>query len=78
MNKKPVYLKNPSFKRLSYVIAWVVEGVHDTGMTSRALLPIFPQPEREMLKLYKGMATLVDIRVVCLRPTIDDLEMILN
>jgi len=51
-----------------------VEGVHDTGTTIRAFIPVFPQARREVLKSYTGMATIIDTRVVCMRPMVDELN----
>lgn len=51
------------------------DGVHDTGKTMRAYLPISSEPEREFLKSYSGMATVVDSRVVCMRPVIADAKL---
>ena len=42
----------------------------DTGRTMRALLPVSAQGERQMLKKYQGYATVIDSRVLCVRPTL--------
>jgi hypothetical protein len=44
------------------------DGISDTGMTLRALLPIVSQETRSMLQSYKGQATVFDSRVTCIRP----------
>jgi hypothetical protein len=50
-------------------------GVDDTGAVIRALLPINDTTRRENLWLYNGFATLVNSRVVCVRPTVFDLRL---
>ncbi|MCJ1380587.1 hypothetical protein MMC17_003695 [Xylographa soralifera] len=53
----------------------VEDGVYDTGMSIRALLPIYPETNRDRLKNYQGYGNLVDTRVVCMRPVIADLKL---
>lgn len=45
------------------------EDFHDTGPSIRAFLPVALQSEREALRSFRGMARVVDTRVVCVRPT---------
>ncbi|KAH7210627.1 hypothetical protein BKA60DRAFT_639227 [Fusarium oxysporum] len=45
------------------------DGITDTGLSIRAFLPIDPRSSREALISYKGMATVMDTRVACMRPT---------
>ncbi|KAF4958661.1 hypothetical protein FGADI_2209 [Fusarium gaditjirri] len=45
------------------------DGVTDTGLSMRAFLPIDPQSSREAVISYNGMATVMDSRVACMRPT---------
>lgn len=45
------------------------EDFDDTGPTIRAFLPVALQSEREALRSFRGMARVVDTRVVCVRPT---------
>lgn len=49
-------------------------GVDDTGAIIRALFPIKDSNMRENLWAYDGWATVVNSRVVCVRPTILDLQ----
>ena len=48
-------------------------GVSDTGLTLRAFLPIDGQGNRSSIHVYNGPATVVDSRVVCVRPNITNL-----
>ncbi|KAH7216292.1 hypothetical protein DER44DRAFT_807266 [Fusarium oxysporum] len=45
------------------------DGITDTGLSMRAFLPIDPRSSREALISYNGMATVMDTRVACMRPT---------
>ncbi|TXB97465.1 hypothetical protein FocTR4_00011038 [Fusarium oxysporum f. sp. cubense] len=45
------------------------DGITDTGLSMRAFLPIDPRSSREALVSYNGMATVMDTRVACMRPT---------
>ncbi|KAF6830313.1 hypothetical protein CMUS01_07810 [Colletotrichum musicola] len=47
-----------------------VDGVDDTGITIRALLPIPQQKTRKKLRDFQGMARVIDSRVLCMRPDI--------
>ncbi|KAF4828171.1 hypothetical protein CGCTS75_v007609 [Colletotrichum tropicale] len=49
------------------------EGVDDTGLTVRAFLPLPSSDTRELLFGFKGMARVIDSRVVCLRPDLSNL-----
>lgn len=48
-------------------------GISDTGLTMRAFLPIDGQGNRSSIHVYKGPATVIDARVVCVRPNITNL-----
>jgi hypothetical protein len=48
-------------------------GISDTGLTIRAFLPIDDQGNRSSIHVYNGPATVVDSRVVCVRPNITNL-----
>jgi hypothetical protein len=48
-------------------------GISDTGLTMRAFLPIDSQGNRSSIHVYNGPATVVDSRVVCVRPNITNL-----
>lgn len=48
-------------------------GVSDTGLTLRAFLPIDGQGNRSSIHVYNGPATVIDSRVVCVRPNITNL-----
>ena len=50
-----------------------IDGIYDTGTSLRALLPVKDTAQREVLKAFDGVATLVDSRVVCVRPQLQDL-----
>lgn len=45
-----------------------LDGVLDTGTIIRALLPIQRSAERTAVEHFDGIATLLDLRVVCVRP----------
>jgi hypothetical protein len=47
--------------------------VYDTGLVMRALLPISAPSQRETLQTYSGNATVMDMRVVCMKPDLEDL-----
>ncbi|KAJ9604271.1 hypothetical protein H2200_011105 [Cladophialophora chaetospira] len=44
------------------------DGIDDTGLTLRAFLPLADQQSRSMIASWEGIATVLDARVVCLRP----------
>jgi hypothetical protein len=46
-------------------------GISDTGMTMRALLPLASAESRSLLRNYSGPATVFDSRVVCVRPSVN-------
>ncbi|KAH7086958.1 hypothetical protein FB567DRAFT_56031 [Paraphoma chrysanthemicola] len=48
-------------------------GVSDTGLTIRGFLPIDGQGNRSSIHVFDGPATVVDSRVVCVRPNITNL-----
>ncbi|KAF6807911.1 hypothetical protein CSOJ01_07856 [Colletotrichum sojae] len=51
-----------------------VDGVDDTGITIRALLPIPQQKTREKLRDFQGMTRVVDSRVLYMRPDIQGVQ----
>lgn len=51
-----------------------VDGVDDTGVTIRALLPVTVQKTREKLRDFQGMARVINSRVTCIRPDILNLR----
>lgn len=50
------------------------DAIRDTGPSMRAFLPIPTQARREALFFYDGVATALDTRVVCMRPSVDGLR----
>ena len=50
-------------------------GIVDTGVSMRAFLPLATEPSRDRLMKYKGLAQVVDTRVVCMRPILSDLSL---
>ena len=66
-NKPPFY---PMFAEYSED-PFVGEGVLDTGMAVRALLPLPSETTRSLVRNYTGPATLFDSRVACMRPLIN-------
>jgi hypothetical protein len=54
------------------MVANGTSGISDTGVTMRAFLPIDVQ-NRSSLHVYNGPSTVVDARVVCVRPNITDI-----
>jgi hypothetical protein len=51
------------------------DGIDDTGLTLRSLLPITTQAARESLHLFQGLAPTFDARVICVRPNITNLAL---
>ncbi|KAF3312231.1 Mitochondrial outer membrane protein iml2 [Orbilia oligospora] len=64
----------PAFAELSGP-PLVQEGVSDTGKNVRAFLPFATVESRQNVRSYDGKAVLVDTRVTCQRPVLDDLIM---
>ncbi|KAK3168778.1 hypothetical protein OEA41_005226 [Lepraria neglecta] len=62
----------PAFAEYTEPTPTVEDGVY---MSIRALLPIYPEANRDRLKNYQGHGNLVDTRIVCMRPVIEDLEL---
>lgn len=48
-------------------------GLSDTGLTMRAFLPIDRDKNTSLLHKYEGPSTVIDARVVCMRPNITNL-----
>ena len=46
------------------------DGISDTGLTLRAFVPLQDQQSRSLLTTWKGRATVLDSRVVCMRPNL--------
>ena len=65
----------PAFAEYTEPTPTLEDGVYDTGMSIRALLPIYPEANRDRLKNYQGHGNLVDTRIVCMRPVIENLEL---
>ncbi|KAK4166954.1 hypothetical protein QBC43DRAFT_349765 [Cladorrhinum sp. PSN259] len=63
----------PAFAEYSTPIAGD-PGTRDTGVSIRAFLPIASQATREATLVFNGVATLLDSRVVCVRPSVSDVE----
>lgn len=49
---------------------WVV----DTELSMRAFIPLEPEATRDLVLNYSGMATVVDTRVVCMRPVVSGIS----
>ncbi|KAK3331820.1 hypothetical protein B0T19DRAFT_472836 [Cercophora scortea] len=47
------------------------DGVQDTGLSFRSFVPFGSSTDREHLRSFNGLATVVDSRVICFRPHID-------
>ena len=58
----------PTFAEYREKASELPEGVSDTGLTLRAYLPIADQASRFILRNYSGKATVIDTRVICMRP----------
>ncbi|KXJ94827.1 hypothetical protein Micbo1qcDRAFT_202633 [Microdochium bolleyi] len=52
------------------------DNIHDTGVSVRALLPVNSQSHRELLSEYNGYLTMVDTRVACVRPNLEDVRLV--
>ncbi|KAI4141302.1 MAG: hypothetical protein L6R39_005412 [Caloplaca ligustica] len=64
--KKPPYY--PTFAEYHEDSTDVSADAADTGLTLRAFLPIQSQQQRSMLRDFSGRATVIDLRVRCVRP----------
>ncbi|KAI8685045.1 hypothetical protein NCS57_00172500 [Fusarium keratoplasticum] len=66
----------PAYLRFAEVSTPPVEedGVYDTGFTARAFLPFVNSTQRVTVRTYEGPATVVDARVVCIRPRLSTLS----
>jgi hypothetical protein len=51
--------------------AHIQDGIADTGVTLRGLLPLGQKQNRELLQNYTGMATVFDARITCQSPDIE-------
>lgn len=60
----------PAYLRFAEVSTPPVEedGVYDTGFAARAFLPLVNSTQRVNIRSYEGPATVVDARVICIRP----------
>jgi hypothetical protein len=63
----------PAFAEYAEAAKTTTEGIRDTGRSLRAFLPIPIQSTRESVLGYEGMATILDTRVVCVRPKVERL-----
>lgn len=54
------------------------EGLDDTGPTVRAFIPLAMQGDREVLHEFRGMARVIDSRVVCVRPQLTEIRLCLD
>ncbi|KAF3935285.1 hypothetical protein ABW19_dt0205168 [Dactylella cylindrospora] len=70
-NKPPFW---PAFAELSEP-PFEQEGVSDSGKNIRALLPYLTADARQTIRDYEGKALLLDTRVTCQRPVMEDLIM---
>ncbi|KAJ9616896.1 hypothetical protein H2200_000616 [Cladophialophora chaetospira] len=61
----------PQYEQFAPVTA---PGLRDTGTVMRAFLPINNTDDRNRLVEYHGIGTVVDMRVVCMRPTLHDVQ----
>jgi hypothetical protein len=50
-----------------------LDGVYDTGFTTRAFLPLTNSTQAATVRNYEGPATVIDARVVCIRPRLSGL-----
>ncbi|KAH7397160.1 hypothetical protein BKA66DRAFT_594444 [Pyrenochaeta sp. MPI-SDFR-AT-0127] len=55
--------------------AIAIDAVADTGLSIRAFLPFDQQSQRESLRSFSGNATIIDTRVVCMRPDLTNLNL---
>ncbi|KAI1610864.1 hypothetical protein EDD36DRAFT_497743 [Exophiala viscosa] len=53
------------------------DGVDDTGLTLRAFLPFADTTARQLVREFQGMATVFDTRIVCTRPQMSRLKMVM-
>jgi hypothetical protein len=54
------------------------DGVVDTGLCMRAFLPLELQPTRELTQSYSEKASVVDSRVICMRPVLSMISLTIN
>jgi hypothetical protein len=60
----------PTFAEYHEPPVYTQNGILDTGLTLRAFLPLLDQNTRLRLHNYIGKATVVDTRVICMRPNL--------
>jgi hypothetical protein len=63
----------PLFAEFLEAVSELQPGVYDTGESVRAFLPLSTPTEGEALANYNGVATLIDSRVLCVIPVINNL-----
>lgn len=51
-----------------------LDGIYDTGFSARGLLPLVNSTQRTTVRSYRGPATVVDARVVCVRPRLSSVR----
>ena len=57
---------------------YLADGIQDTGLSFRAYVPFGSTAERATLRQFKGLTKVLESRVVCVRPTIDNLQIYKN
>lgn len=62
-----------SFADYATPVGSLQQGVDDTGESVRALLPFASAADRTSLAGYKGMATLMNSRVICMAPDLENI-----
>jgi hypothetical protein len=62
----------PTFGEFAVSPASQQAGVDDTGESIRAFLPLASSSERTSISTYQGRATLVNSRVICLAPVVEN------
>jgi hypothetical protein len=61
----------PTFVELHEPASTQHDGFYDTGSTFRGFIPIGNQSERTLLKTFEGLSTVLDARVVCMKPRLN-------
>lgn len=62
----------PAFSELHSEGATDSESIHDTGILLRGLLPFTSSATRTSIQAYSGQSTVLDSRVVCVRPQVSE------
>jgi hypothetical protein len=61
----------PTFVEYLHAGPFVMDGVDDSGVISRAFFPLPSAPSRSSLQSYSGVASALGMRIVCARPQDD-------